>query len=147
MAEDPDQAASVAAIAGEVEAELLPMEEMAEDPDLDVLVVGTAGRAGLEPTLAALERGTDVALANKEVVVMAGHLLRAAADRGGARLRPVDWRSRRRPVPCPETGQRAPPLCLSSGFLLNERGQNLEGRCIASPAKAGDLAPGDVGDD
>ena len=90
LAEDPDQAGTVHAIASEVGAEVLPMEVMAEDPDLDVLVVGTAGRAGLEPTLAALERGTDVALANKEVVVMAGHLLRAAADRGKARLRPVD---------------------------------------------------------
>jgi 1-deoxy-D-xylulose-5-phosphate reductoisomerase len=68
----------------------MPMDEMAQDPELDVLVVGTAGRAGLEPTLAALERGVDVALANKEVVVMAGHLLRAAADRGQSQLRPVD---------------------------------------------------------
>ena len=66
------------------------MDEMAQDPELDVLVVGTAGRAGLEPTLEALARGVDVALANKEVVVMAGHLLRAAADRGQAQLRPVD---------------------------------------------------------
>lgn len=78
------------AIADDVGARVLPMDEMAADPDLDVLVVGTAGRAGLEPTLAALRRGTDVALANKEVVVMAGHLLREAAAAGGATLRPVD---------------------------------------------------------
>jgi len=78
------------AIADDIGARLLPMDEMAADPDLDVLVVGTAGRAGLEPTLAALRRGTDVALANKEVVVMAGHLLREAAAAGGATLRPVD---------------------------------------------------------
>ena len=71
-------------------ATIATMEEMAADPDLDVLVVGTAGRAGLEPTLTALERGRAVALANKEVVVMAGHLVRAAADRGGGQLRPVD---------------------------------------------------------
>ena len=78
------------AIAASVGASIATMEEMAADADLDVLVVGTAGRAGLEPTLAALERGRAVALANKEVVVMAGHLLRAAADRGGGQLRPVD---------------------------------------------------------
>lgn len=78
------------AIAAESGATLASMEEMAADPDLDVLVVGTAGRAGLEPTLTALERGRAVALANKEVVVMAGHLVRAAADRGGGQLRPVD---------------------------------------------------------
>ena len=78
------------AAAAEVGAQVLPMTEMAADPELDVLVVGTAGRAGLEPTLTALSRGTAVALANKEVVVMAGQLVRAAADRGGAQLRPVD---------------------------------------------------------
>ena len=66
------------------------MDDIAVNPELDLLVVGTSGRAGLEPTLAALERGTPVALANKEVVVMAGHLVRAAADSGGAQLRPID---------------------------------------------------------
>ena len=78
------------AIADEVDASVAPMEAMAADPEGDVLVVGTAGRAGLEPTLAALERGADVALANKEVVVMAGALVRAAADAGGGQLRPID---------------------------------------------------------
>ena len=78
------------AIAAEVGASVAPMEAMAADPEGDVLVVGTAGRAGLEPTLAALERGADVALANKEVVVMAGALVRAAADAGGGQLRPID---------------------------------------------------------
>lgn len=77
-------------LAGELGAQIAPMEEMASHPDGGVLVVGTAGRAGLEPTIAALSRGADVALANKEVVVMAGALVRAAADAGGGRLRPVD---------------------------------------------------------
>ncbi len=80
----------LSAIAEDVAAHICPMETMAEDPDGHVLVVGTAGRAGLEPTLAALERGGAVALANKEVVVMAGALVRAAADRGDGQLRPVD---------------------------------------------------------
>ncbi len=71
-------------------ASVTPMDEMAADPDGDVLVVGTAGRAGLEPTLTSLERGGAVALANKEVVVMAGQLVRDAVDRGGGQLRPVD---------------------------------------------------------
>jgi len=86
----PEGSSKVAAIAASVGASVMPMDEMAQDPDLDVLAVGTAGRAGLEPTLVALDRGVDVALANKEVAVMAGHLLRAAADRGHAQLRPVD---------------------------------------------------------
>ncbi len=77
-------------IARESGAAVTPMDEMAADPDGDVLVVGTAGRAGLEPTLTSLERGGAVALANKEVVVMAGQLVRDAVDRGGGQLRPVD---------------------------------------------------------
>ena len=80
----------LAAIAREAGADIVPIGDMAADPDCDILVVGTAGRAGLEPTLAALRRGAPVALANKEVVVMAGALVRAAADAGGGQLRPVD---------------------------------------------------------
>ena len=86
-AEDHPRLSQIAADCG---ARVTPMDDMAEDPDGDVLVVGTAGRAGLEPTLTALERGGAVALANKEVVVMAGQLVRDAVDRGGGQLRPVD---------------------------------------------------------
>ena len=85
-----DDAARLAQIGRESGASVAPMDEMAADPDGDVLVVGTAGRAGLEPTLTSLERGGAVALANKEVVVMAGQLVRDAVDRGGGQLRPVD---------------------------------------------------------
>jgi 1-deoxy-D-xylulose-5-phosphate reductoisomerase len=66
------------------------MEEMAAHPDVDVVVVATAGAAGLAPTLAALAAGKAVALANKEVLVMAGHLVTQAAARGHGELRPVD---------------------------------------------------------
>ena len=84
---DPERLRQIGAA---TDASVCPMETMAADPEGDVLVVGTAGRAGLEPTLTALERGGAVALANKEVVVMAGALVRAAADRGGGQLRPID---------------------------------------------------------
>ena len=66
------------------------MEEMAAHPDVDLVVVATAGRAGLMPTLAALSAGKAVALANKEVLVMAGGIVTASAERGGGELRPVD---------------------------------------------------------
>ena len=65
------------------------MPEMAARPDVDVVLVATSGRAGLEPTLAALAAGKDVALANKEVLVVGGHAVRAALSVGGS-LRPVD---------------------------------------------------------
>ncbi|TMB70811.1 MAG: hypothetical protein E6J43_01050, partial [Chloroflexi bacterium] len=49
------------------------MEEMAAHPDVDLVVVATVGAAGLGPTLAAIGARKAVALANKEVLVMAGH--------------------------------------------------------------------------
>jgi len=67
-----------------------PMEEMACHPDVDIVVVATPGKAGLLPTLAAVRAGKVVALANKEVLVMAGHLVMDTARQHGAELRPVD---------------------------------------------------------
>jgi 1-deoxy-D-xylulose-5-phosphate reductoisomerase len=66
------------------------MEEMAADAAVDVVVVGTVGAAGLAPTLAAVRAGKAVAIANKEVLVMAGHIITAEARRHGAELRPID---------------------------------------------------------
>ena len=51
------------------------MEAIAADPEVDIVVIATAGKAGLIPTLEALEAGKTVALANKEVLVMAGRLV------------------------------------------------------------------------
>jgi 1-deoxy-D-xylulose-5-phosphate reductoisomerase len=64
--------------------------EIARMDGLDLLVNGVVGSLGLEPTLAALENGTDVALANKEPLVVAGELVLAAAKRSGATLLPLD---------------------------------------------------------
>jgi 1-deoxy-D-xylulose-5-phosphate reductoisomerase len=55
-----------------------------------LVVNGLVGAVGLEPTLLALERGHDVALANKEALVVGGELVLDAARRGGAKLWPVD---------------------------------------------------------
>lgn len=56
----------------------------------DIVLNALVGAAGLRPTLAALERGIDVALANKESLVVGGDLVTAAAAAAGARLLPVD---------------------------------------------------------
>jgi 1-deoxy-D-xylulose-5-phosphate reductoisomerase len=58
--------------------------------DVDIVINAVVGAAGLDATLAALERGKRVALANKETLVMAGHLVHAACARGGGELVPVD---------------------------------------------------------
>lgn len=63
---------------------------LATADDVDLVLVATPGIAGLRPTLAALAAGKDVALANKEVLVVGGQLVRAASGGAGRRLRPVD---------------------------------------------------------
>jgi 1-deoxy-D-xylulose-5-phosphate reductoisomerase len=56
----------------------------------ELVVAGLVGALGLSPTLAAVACGRDVALANKEVLVMAGALVTREARRSGSRLLPVD---------------------------------------------------------
>ena len=58
--------------------------------DADVVIGGLVGSVGLDPVLAALGNGTDVALANKEVLVMAGPLVLREAARSGAEILPLD---------------------------------------------------------
>ncbi|MPZ98105.1 MAG: 1-deoxy-D-xylulose-5-phosphate reductoisomerase [Dehalococcoidia bacterium] len=82
------------ALAAELGAERWqPSETMAARRDVDVVVVATSGLAGLAPTLAALRAGKRVAIANKEVLVVAGHVVHATLEanrKRGAELRPVD---------------------------------------------------------
>ncbi len=64
--------------------------ELAAHPDVDIVVVATVGRAGLDATLAAVRAGKRVAIANKEVLVMAGAIITAEAAKHGAALLPID---------------------------------------------------------
>jgi 1-deoxy-D-xylulose-5-phosphate reductoisomerase len=64
--------------------------ECATHPDVDLVVMATVGQAGFAPTLAALAARKQVALANKEALVMAGELVTAAARAAHIRLRPID---------------------------------------------------------
>jgi len=66
------------------------LRHLAEDPGVDVVVNAVVGSVGLSPTVAALEAGKRVALANKESVVLAGELLAAIAKRTGGAILPVD---------------------------------------------------------
>ena len=68
----------------------LSLEEIASHPDVDLVLVATSGKAGLAPTLAAIRAGKQVALANKEVLVMAGGIVMAEARRHGVEIAPVD---------------------------------------------------------
>jgi len=66
------------------------LRAVATVPGADVVVAAMVGAAGLDPTLAAIDAGRDIALANKEVMVVAGELVRRRAAEAGARLLPVD---------------------------------------------------------
>ena len=58
--------------------------------EADTVVTAVVGSVGLAPTLAAIERGKRIALANKETLVCAGELVMASAERHGAEIIPVD---------------------------------------------------------
>ncbi len=64
--------------------------EAATHPEVDIVVAATSGLVGLEPTLAAIQAGKTIALANKETLVMAGHLVMQAAQHAGVAILPVD---------------------------------------------------------
>ena len=57
---------------------------------VDIMVNSVVGMVGLEPTLAAIDHGTDIALANKETLVAGGELVMAAAKNKGVKIYPVD---------------------------------------------------------
>lgn len=63
---------------------------IASHADVDVVMAAIVGAAGLPSALAAAEAGKRVLLANKEALVMAGHLFMAAVERSGAVLLPID---------------------------------------------------------
>ena len=84
----------VEALAAELGAKAYCGEEAAlravEENDADICLVSTVGLSGLRPTVAAIEKGMDIALATKEVMVMAGELVTRRAREKGVRLLPVD---------------------------------------------------------
>src|SRR5215469_10746268 len=63
---------------------------VATHPDADMVVAATSGLIGVLPTLAAIRAGKTIALANKETLVMAGHLVMPEARRLGVEVLPVD---------------------------------------------------------
>ncbi len=64
--------------------------DLLHDPDTDIVLTAMVGFSGLKPTIAALEAGKAIALANKETLVAAGGLIMPLARRKGAPILPVD---------------------------------------------------------
>ena len=67
-----------------------PLTTMATLDEVDIVVIATTGHAAIEPTIAALNAGKVVALANKETIVAAGALVMPIARQRPGSLRPVD---------------------------------------------------------
>ena len=64
--------------------------ELATLPEVDTVVTGIVGMIGIRPTVAAIEAGKDIALANKETCVCAGHIIMPLAHEKNVRILPVD---------------------------------------------------------
>ena len=64
--------------------------ELAVMPEAEILVTAIVGMIGIRPTSAAIEAGKDIALANKETLVTAGHIIMPLARKHGVKILPVD---------------------------------------------------------
>jgi 1-deoxy-D-xylulose-5-phosphate reductoisomerase len=93
IAQEAD-AACVRAAAGDSPTTLVAgphgLTAVATHPDVDIVLCASSGTAALEAVLAAIDAGKTIALANKEVLVMAGEMVTRAARRRGVDLLPVD---------------------------------------------------------
>jgi 1-deoxy-D-xylulose-5-phosphate reductoisomerase len=83
-----------AALADQPETEVLAGDaallEVVQRPEIEVVLTALVGYAGLPPTVAAIRAGKDIALANKETLVVAGELITSLVQQYGVRLLPVD---------------------------------------------------------
>lgn len=66
------------------------LEEICSNKENDIILMACSGKIGLRPTLKAIENGIDIALANKETLVMAGDIVMAKAREHGVNIIPVD---------------------------------------------------------
>jgi 1-deoxy-D-xylulose-5-phosphate reductoisomerase len=126
---------SVAELPSYNRAKRLPAEEIVSLPEVDMVMAATVGCAGMGPTLAAIDAGKTVALANKEVIVMAGELLMMRSRQSGATILPVDsepsalWQ-------CIQGEQGAPAKFIITASGGAFRGRTWESLHDVSPAEA-----------
>lgn len=64
--------------------------EAATEKEAQIVVIAVVGMIGIRPTIAAMEAGKDIALANKETLVTAGHIIMPLAEKLGVKILPVD---------------------------------------------------------
>ena len=71
-------------------AKYLPLEGICSIKETDIILVAVSGKIGLKPTITAINNGIDIALANKETLVMAGDIVMPLAKEKGVNIIPVD---------------------------------------------------------
>jgi 1-deoxy-D-xylulose-5-phosphate reductoisomerase len=90
----PEQAGGISALCSRIKCRLVTgpqgLKQLAAQPGADLVINALVGAAGLEPTLAAVAAGHDVALANKETLVAGGQLVMRAVKKHRVRLLPID---------------------------------------------------------
>ncbi|RYY35357.1 MAG: 1-deoxy-D-xylulose-5-phosphate reductoisomerase [Sphingobacteriaceae bacterium] len=74
----------------EVQAGLAIISDLVALPGIDIVLTAMVGFAGLEPTIAAIKAGKNIALANKETLVVAGEIITELAKQHGVKILPVD---------------------------------------------------------
>jgi 1-deoxy-D-xylulose-5-phosphate reductoisomerase len=90
---DPEKAATLAALFGNeiaVQSGAAGLIKLATLPEADIVLIAIVGTAGLQPALAAIRAGKDIAIASKEILVMAGEIVMSEARKYGVRVLAVD---------------------------------------------------------
>ena len=108
------------------------LDELLALPDIDTVVAGIVGFAGLRPTLSAARAGKTILLANKEALVSAGALFMDTVKRGGATLLPVDSEHNAMHQCLPIDALGRPDMTNVEKIILTASGGPFRGRARAS---------------
>ncbi len=134
---DPDAAAALAdrladLSAVRVECDAAVLDDLVAEPNVDSVVAGIVGFAGLRPTLSAARAGKTILLANKEALVSAGGLFMETVRQGGATLLPVDSEHNAMHQCLPVASDGRPDMTDVEKILLTASGGPFRGRSRSS---------------
>ena len=134
---DPDAAAVLAERLADlpavrVESDAAALDDLVAEPNVDSVVAGIVGFAGLRPTLSAARAGKTILLANKEALVSAGGLFMEAVRQGGATLLPVDSEHNAMHQCLPVASDGRPDMIDVEKILLTASGGPFRGRSRSS---------------
>ncbi|RZO74493.1 MAG: 1-deoxy-D-xylulose-5-phosphate reductoisomerase [Halieaceae bacterium] len=134
---DPDAAAALAErltdlSAVTVESGAAVLDDLVAEPNVDSVVAGIVGFAGLRPTLSAARAGKTILLANKEALVSAGGLFMETVRQGGATLLPVDSEHNAMHQCLPVASDGRPDMADVEKIILTASGGPFRGRSRSS---------------